>query len=66
MTYALINNRRLRLASSIHTILFDVSPLDGLSLAAAVAVVAIAAGVATAVPTIRIMRMDPAEALRYE
>jgi ABC-type antimicrobial peptide transport system permease subunit len=53
-------------ASSIRAMLFNVSPQDGLSLAAAVVVVAVAAGVATAVPTLGIMRMDPAEALRYE
>jgi hypothetical protein len=53
-------------ASSIRAMLFNVSPQDGLSLTAAVVVVAIAAAVATAVPTIRIIRMDPADALRYE
>jgi predicted permease len=53
-------------ASSIRTMLFNVSPKDGLSLAAAVVVIVVAAGVATAVPTVTIMRMDPAEALRYE
>jgi putative ABC transport system permease protein len=53
-------------ASNIRTMLFNVSPKDGLSLAAAAVVVAVAAGVATAVPTVTIMRTDPAEALRYE
>jgi len=53
-------------ASSIRAILFNVSPQDGLSLAAAVVVIAVVAGVATAVPTLKIMRMDPAEALRYD
>jgi predicted permease len=53
-------------AVGISTMLFDVSPYDGVSLAAAGLIVAVAAGVGTAVPTIRIMRMDPAEALRHE
>lgn len=53
-------------ASSIRSMLFNVSPQDGVSLTAAVVVVAVAASVATAVPTVRIMRMDPAETLRYE
>jgi len=53
-------------ASSVRAMLFNVSPQDGLSLAIAAVVVAVAAGVATAVPTVGIMRMDPAEALRCE
>jgi predicted permease len=53
-------------AFSIPTMLFNVSSHDGVSLAAAGLIVAVAAGVGTAVPTVRIVRMDPAEALRHE
>jgi ABC-type antimicrobial peptide transport system permease subunit len=52
--------------SGIQSLLFNVAPLDGPSIAAAVIFVAIAAAMATAVPTIRTMRMDPADALRNE
>jgi len=53
-------------AFSVRTMLFNVSPNDGVSLAAAALIVAVAAGLGTAVPTVRILRMDPAEALRHE
>jgi predicted permease len=52
--------------SGIQSLLFNVPPQDRLSIVAAVVFVALAAGVATAVPTIRTMRMDPADALRNE
>jgi predicted permease len=53
-------------ASGIRSMLFNVSPQDAGSIASAILFVTVAAGVATAVPTIRAMRMEPAEALRCE
>jgi ABC-type lipoprotein release transport system permease subunit len=46
--------------------LFNVSPQDTTSIAAAAMFVTIVAAAATAVPVFRAMRTEPAEALRCE
>ena len=46
--------------------LFDLSPMDPLSIASAAAVTAVAAMVATYLPARRAARVDPMTALRYE
>jgi hypothetical protein len=53
-------------ASGIRSMLFNVSPQDTTSIAAAAMFVTIVAAAATAVPVFRAMRTEPAEALRCE
>jgi ABC-type antimicrobial peptide transport system permease subunit len=53
-------------ASGIRSMLFNVSPQDATSIAAAIVFVTVVAAAATAVPVIRAMRTEPADALRYE
>ena len=56
----------LLLTRTLKGLLFGVTPADPLSLVAAVAVLAVTAGVAASVPAIRASRVDPVVALRYE
>lgn len=51
---------------SIRSLLFEVSPEDPLTLAAAVALVAVAGLLACAIPARRATRVDPLAALRYD
>jgi predicted permease len=53
-------------ASGIRSMLFNVSPQDAPSIAAAIVFVTVVAAAATAVPVSRAMRMEPADALRHE
>jgi predicted permease len=52
--------------SGIRSMLFNVSPQDATSIAAAIVFVTVVAAAATAVPVLRAMRTEPAEALRCE
>jgi ABC-type antimicrobial peptide transport system permease subunit len=54
------------LAGLLKTFLFRVQPLDPVTFAAAVIVLLITAGVATAVPAIRATRVDPVAAFRMD
>jgi hypothetical protein len=53
-------------ASGIRSLLFDVSPQDTTSIAAATVFVTVVAAAATALPVFRAMRTQPAEVLRCE
>lgn len=48
----------------LRSVLFGVSPLDGVTLAATVLVLAVVAGVATVVPARRAARIDPLQAMK--
>jgi len=54
------------LARSMATFLFGVEPIDPLTFAGAAAVLAIAAAVAAAIPSLRAVRVDPVTAFRRE
>ncbi len=56
----------LTAGSVIRSMLFDISPQDATSIVSAVAFVVLVAATATAVPVLRAVRRDPAEALRQE
>jgi ABC-type antimicrobial peptide transport system permease subunit len=51
-------------APAIQSLLYGVTPTDGLSLAAAAVFVLLVSGIATAVPAVRATRVEPASALR--
>jgi predicted permease len=53
-------------ASGLRSMLFDISPQDAQSIASAIVFVTGVATAATAVPVMRAISKDPAEALRYE
>jgi ABC-type antimicrobial peptide transport system permease subunit len=53
-------------AQAVSTQLYGIAPLDAATFAAAVSAIALCAVVASLLPALRAMRVDPATALRYE
>jgi ABC-type antimicrobial peptide transport system permease subunit len=56
----------LAIGPLIRSLLYAVSPLDPVSIAAAVLLVVATAAAGTAIPALRATHIDPMEALRYE